>query len=137
MILKENLLERINEVLPYLEGNPLEKSRIDLLYDLANLDNSFSMLIDNLYTSTERNLTSFIAELNIIYDIIQSSPYLKNNIKYEKDSGLGTPDLKIEIDDIVIWIQLKCFSTSKLDKERNSSIQKLKDKLSEFDFFLM
>ncbi len=107
--------------------------RLDKILDcIYSLDSSFHELIVNL-KSNNRKIIDFLVEANIIYEIIESLS--KNNveypIKYEQKTEKGKPDLKIELNnDIIIWVQLKCFGISEIDNKRLKAIALLKCKLA-------
>lgn len=129
---KEQLIDKLLDTTPYLKNN---LDRLDkILSFIYSLDSSFNELIKNMETSKPRNIRSFLAEANVIYEMISalSKSRVKYKIKYEQETTKGKPDLKIELDnDIIIWVQIKCFDIGEMDNKRNKAIQLLKDKLRE------
>ncbi len=123
---KIELKKHILSLCPYLATNI---SRLDNILDcIYSLDSSFEILINKL-AHPPRNFESFLAEANMIYEINQalSKSNVSFDMLYEQSALNGKPDLKILLDnDIILWVQLKCFSTNEIDKKRNIAIEHLK-----------
>ena len=92
----------------------------------------YNLLIENLKTN-RNNLLAFITELNVIYEMINEleDKEIKFNLEYEVDTKVGSPDIKLKIEEKVFWIQIKWFSKSKIDNMDKNAIEKLKNELSE------
>lgn len=125
---------RLIEILTY--EYELDKKEKDGLIKRAKVleELKFYKLMENIIKN-ERKRLSFIAEMNVVYEIYKQLTLMGVDyiLNYEEETKTGSPDLKLVINGMTIWIQIKRFEKLKTDNKNEKLMMKISEQLKKAD----
>ncbi len=105
------------------EENIDRLTRAVLLLEEKGLNKLNQNLVDN-----RRKVWDFVAELNFATELITyHGPSVL--MEYEPDGLNEPPDFKVQIGDLIFWLQMKKLSKSESNNRRHKTVEKIKQKI--------